>query len=224
MPFTIQFDVCTNNSESVQNQRYIFIVLRMLCPSESVGSLPLAKNALHSPTSSSASWLYGVPFVSKRFFSVNLRYSCHDSLSWRRFSFRGDDSLFAATILFSRRRLSFRGDDSLFAATILFSRRRFSFRGDDCLFVATILFSRRRFSFRGDDCLFAATIPFSRRRFSFRGDDSLFAATIVFSWRRFSFRGDDSLFVATMPFVSKRFFSVNLRYSCHDSLLDGPPD
>ena len=93
---------------------------------------------------------YGVPFVSKRFFSVNLRYSCHDSLSWRRFSFRGDDSLFAATTLFSRRRLSFRGDDSLFAATILFSRRRFSFRGDDCLFVATILFSRRRFSFRGD--------------------------------------------------------------------------
>ena len=93
---------------------------------------------------------YGVLFVSKRFFSVNLRYSCHDSLSWRRFSFRGDDSLFAATTLFSRRRLSFRGDDSLFAATILFSRRRFSFRGDDCLFVATILFSRRRFSFRGD--------------------------------------------------------------------------
>ena len=66
---------------------------------------------------------YGVPFVSKRFFSVNLRYSCHDSLSRRRFSFRGDDSLFAATILFSRRRLSFRGDDSLFAATILFSWR-----------------------------------------------------------------------------------------------------
>ena len=30
----------------------IFIVLRMHCPSESVGSLPLAKNALHSPTSS----------------------------------------------------------------------------------------------------------------------------------------------------------------------------
>ena len=56
--------------------------------------------------------------------SVNLRYSCHDSLSWRRFSFRGDDSLFAATILFSRRRFSFRGDDCLFVATILFSRRR----------------------------------------------------------------------------------------------------
>ena len=104
-----------------------------------------------------------MPFVSKRFFSVNLRYSCHDSLSWRRFSFRGDDSLFAATTLFSRRRLSFRGDDSLFAATILFSRRRFSFRGDDSLFAATILFSRRRLSFRGDDSLFAATILFSWR-------------------------------------------------------------
>ena len=80
---------------------------------------------------------YGVPFVSKRFFSVNLRYSCATIL------FRGDDSLFAATILFSRRRFSFRGDDSL-------SWRRFSFRGDDSLFAATILFSRRRFSFRGD--------------------------------------------------------------------------
>ena len=99
---------------------------------------------------------YGVPFVSKRFFSVNLRYSCHDSLSWRRFPFRGDDSLFAVTIVFSWRRFPFRGDDSLFVATIPFSRRRFSFRGDDSL---------------------------SRRRLSFRGDDSLFAATILFSWR-----------------------------------------
>ena len=93
---------------------------------------------------------YGVPFVSKRFFSVNLRYSCHDSLSWRRFSFRGDDSLFAATILFSRRRLSFRGDDSLFAATILFSWRLIDMGCRLCqndfspVYRAATCFSRRR--------------------------------------------------------------------------------
>ena len=107
--------------------------------------------------------------MSKRFFSVNLRYSCHDSLSWRRFSFRGDDSLFAATTLFSRRRLSFRGDDSLFAATILFSRRRLSFRGDDSLFAATILFSWRLIDMgcrlcQNDFPVYRAATCFSRRR------------------------------------------------------------
>ena len=67
--------------------------------------------------------LYGVPFVSKRFFSVNLRYSCHDSL-------------FAATIVFSRRRFSFRGDDSLFVATnrygVPFVSKRFFSRIPRC--------------------------------------------------------------------------------------------
>ena len=146
--------------------------------------------------------------MSKRFFSVNLRYSCHDSLSWRRFSFRGDDSLFAATTLFSRRRFPFRGDDSLFAATILFSRRRLSFRGDDSLFAATILFSWRLIDMGCRLCqndfspVYRAATCFSRRRTvnaaTNKCDD--FAATnrhdmprIVFAahplpWRRFQGR------------------------------------
>ena len=112
----------------------------------------------------------GCRLCQNDFFSVNLRYSCHDSLSWRRFSFRGDDSLFAATTLFSRRRLSFRGDDSLFAATILFSRRRLSFRGDDSLFAATILFSWRLIDMGCRLCqndfspVYRAATCFSRRR------------------------------------------------------------